>query len=192
MTIVAALSMLTAVVAIKFPRIVGNSPSQATLVTTGQTGQSSTTVLATSTGATPQSSTAAAQATVVSGSISENILLACGGCNDPIQVTITTVQVDDANGHMVWNTTLKDVIGNDVNYQWIEYDLQASGTQTKIPATYSQVSGPLTSNNPYVMQATFAFVPLHNVTYTFTPIVNFYENTTGTQQIAFNPVQVSF
>jgi hypothetical protein len=93
---------------------------------------------------------------------------------------------------MIWNTTLKDVTGNNYGYTFAEYDLQAEGSQNKVPATYSQSSGNLTSDNPYSMQATFAFVPVRGVPYTLTVIVGTYESTVGSGQIAFNPVPVTF
>lgn len=185
MTIIAALAVLTAVVAIKFPTLVGNSPSQGGSATASQPG---TTVLAGQTNATTLSSTPGIQPTVASGLITKNLLLSCGSCNDPIQVTITTIQIDGANGRMVWNMTLKDITGNDLHYGFNEFDLQASGSQTKIPASYSQTQGDLTSDNPYTMQAIFAFVPLQNVTYTLTVNLGFGEF----GQIVFNPTQVSF
>jgi hypothetical protein len=195
MTIVAILASLVAYVAIKFPRLVGNYPAQTTMTTTGATGpQTSTTVIATSTNATSQSSTPVVQptATVPSGMITENILLSCGGCNDPIQLTITTVQVDDANGRMVWTTSLKNITGNQINYSFNEYDLLANGTQTKIPATYSPgYGGSLNDDTPFNMEETFAFVPLQNVTYTLTVIMSF-NNSTESDQITFNPVPITF
>jgi hypothetical protein len=60
-----------------------------------------------------------------SGSIVTNITLTCGGCNDPIHVTISTIQIDNTNGRMIWNTTLKDITASGRPYSIKIYTLQA-------------------------------------------------------------------
>ncbi len=123
---------------------------------------------------------------VASGLITENLLLTCGGCNDPIHVTINTIQIDTANGRMIWDNTLKDVTNSGIGYSINEYDLQPNASQTKVPAILSQtiMSG---SNRPYDVQAIFAFVPFHNVTYVLTVMVGFNGVYT-----TFDPVKITF
>lgn len=164
-------------------------------VPTATPQQSSTAVVTptpTATSPTPTSSpdaTAQPQATVANGTITENLLLTCGvNCNDPIRVTITTIQVDGANGHMIWNISMKNVTGSSVSYEVYTFDLLANGTQTQIPATFSQPQGNLTNNDPYNIQGTFAFVPLQKATYTLTAVVIANGGTT----ITFDPTQINF
>lgn len=167
--------------------------------TSAQTGPSSAPTTApttapasipTSTPTTPPSATVQPVATVASGTITENLLLTCGAnCNDPIRVTITTIQVNDANGNMVWNISLEDITGTSVGYGIQPFELLASGTQTQIPATISQSMGTLTNNVPYTIQATFAFVPIQNTTYTLA--VGVEENPYLGPEITFEPAQIT-
>ena len=116
--------------------------------------------------------------------------MTCGAnCNAPIRVTITTIQVNDANGNMVWNISLEDITGTSVGYGVGTFELLASGSQTQIPATISQSSGTLTNNVPYTIQATFAFVPVQNTTYTLT--VGVEENPFEGPEITFVPAQIT-
>ena len=151
--------------------------------TPAPTGATSTSTPVSSPGATVQPA-----ATMPTGTVNENLLLTCGGCNDPIRVTIATVQVDDANGRMIWNISLKDITGNPLHYAMSTFDLQANATQTQIAATFSQVSGDLTSSNPYSIQGIFAFVPTQNTTYTLTAVV--YCSELGIN-ITFDPIQIT-
>lgn len=162
--------------------------------TSAQTGATTApTTAPTSTATTPTGTTgttAQPVATVASGTITENLLLTCGtNCNDPIQVTITTIQVNDADGNMVWNVSLKDITGTNVGYGIDTFEVLASGTQTQIPATISQSSGSLTNGAPYTTQATFAFVPVQNTTYTLTAVIE--ENPFMGPRISFEPAQIT-
>ena len=166
---------------------IGLTHATATSATSPQTGA---TTAPTDTSTPTPGTTTQPVATVPSGMITENLLLTCGtNCNDPIQVTITTVQVDDANGNMVWNVSLKDITGTNVGYGIDTFELLASGAQDQIPATISQSSGSLTNNDPYTTQATFAFVPVQNTTYTLTAIIE--ENPFMGPQISFEPAQIT-
>ncbi len=162
---------------------------------TSTTGQATPAPTATSapTGGTATATpgaTAQPAATMVSGTITENLLLTCGAnCSDPIRVTITTVQVDDANGRMIWNVSLKNITGSSMGYGINTFELLASGTQNQIPATFSQSSGNLTNNDPYSVQATFAFVPVQNTTYTLTVVIE--ENPFMGPGINFDPAQIT-
>lgn len=138
------------------------------------------------------SATAQPTATVASGTITENLLLGCGGCNDPIRVTITTIQIDDANGRMIWNVSMKDITGSNISYGVNTFELEANASQTQIPATFSQPSGNLTANESYSIQGTFAFVPAPNTPYTLNAV--FIENggnVAGGVTINFDPVQIN-
>jgi hypothetical protein len=126
---------------------------------------------------------------VPDGVIQENITLTCGGCDDPIRVTINSVRVDSANGRMIWDNTLKDISGNDVGYSINTYTLQDSTDQTPaIPAVFAQGSGNLVSNIPSDIQGVFAFVPSRNITYILTVVVYAYSGVT----ITFDPVKITF
>lgn len=120
--------------------------------------------------------------------IKENLTLTCGGCNDPVLVTINTIQIDNANRHMVWDATLKDVSGANLEYNISEYDVQASGSQNKVAATFSpQQNWGLVANTPLDLQAIFTFVPSHNLVYTFTAVLS---TNTGVT-VTFDPVKIT-
>ena len=159
------------------------SPSNVTPV---PTSTSSIGGIATSTSTSSPIATAQPVATVASGTITENLLLTCGAnCNDPVRVTITNVQVNDANGNMLWNISMKNITGSSVNYQIETFELLASGAQNQIPANFSSLNGNLPNSDPDTIQGIFAFVPVQNTTYTLT--VGIYSGT----QISFDPVQIT-
>ncbi len=140
----------------------------------------------------PSSSTPAVPSSltpVPDGLIQENITLTCGGCDDPIRVTINTVRIDSANGRMIWDNTLKDVTGTNLNYGFNTYTLQDSTAQTAaIPAVFAQPDGGLVSNIPSDTQGVFAFIPSRNTTYTLTVIIG----VGGLTTVTFNPVKINF
>lgn len=171
-------------------RRISSSPAVASSSPTQLTSSSPTANGATSTPLLPPTATPQTVATVASGTITENLQLTCGpNCNDPIQVTITTIQVDDANGNMVWNVSLKNVSGSSMGYGIDTFELLASGTQTQIPANFPQSSGTLTNSDPDSIQGTFAFVPTQNTTYTLTVVIE--ENPFMGPQITFDPAQIT-
>jgi len=126
---------------------------------------------------------------VPDGLMQKNITLTCGGCNDPIRVTLNTIRVDSANGRMIWDNTLKDVTGADLNYSISTYTLQDSTAQTAaISAVFTQGNGSLVNNIPSDIQGVFAFVPSRNITYILTVVVYAYSGVT----ITFDPVKITF
>ena len=126
--------------------------------------------------------------TVTAGSIVKNLTLTCSQCNsDPVHVTINTIQIDTANGRMIWDTTLKDVTDSNQGFSINQYALEASGSTTPVNAVLSQTQF---SGNQADMQAIFAFVPTPGVTYTLTVVVNWAYNTAN--NLPFDPVQLSF
>jgi hypothetical protein len=151
---------------------------------TGAPTVSSTPTRASSPSLTP---TAQPSALVADGLITKNLTLTCE-CDDPIRVTINSIQIDNANGRMIWDTSLKDITGSSLGYQ-ISEDLQADTLQTQAHATFSQGNGNLVSNTPHDIQGIFAFVPSHNVTYTLTVVV--YSGNLGLT-MKFDPVKISF
>ncbi|HZO76376.1 MAG TPA: hypothetical protein VFB60_29525 [Ktedonobacteraceae bacterium] len=150
--------------------------------------------LVTTQAAQPTSTSVATQsapvATVPSGTITENLLLTCGtNCNDPIRVTITTIQVNAANGNMIWNISLQNVSGSSMGYGVDTFELLASGAQNQIPANVTPKSDTLANSDPVKIQAIFAFVPTQNTTYTLTVAIQ--ENPFMGPTINFDPVQIT-
>ena len=128
-------------------------------------------------------------ATVASGTITKNLTLTCSQCSsDPVHVTINSIQIDDADGRMVWDTSLKDVTNSDRGFSFVTYELEASGSTTQVNAVLSQTQ--FSGTNQADMQAIFAFVPAPGVTYTLTIVVNWAYNTAN--NIPFDPVKMTF
>jgi hypothetical protein len=127
---------------------------------------------------------------VPNGLIQKNITLTCG-CSDPIRVTINTIQIDGANGRMIWNTTLKDIAGSDLYFGINEYSLQSSTSQTPFLAAFPSTSY-LTNNIPYDMKMIFTFIPSYNITYTLTVVMTANGLPGGGETISFNPINISF
>ncbi len=103
-------------------------------------------------------------ATVPSGLAVKNLTLTCSQCpSDPVHVTINNIQIDNANGRMIWDTTLRDITNSGRGFSFVKYDLEASGSTTPVSAVLSQAQF---SGNQADMQAIFPFPPSPNVTYT--------------------------
>ena len=171
----------------------GQNESSGNMVSSTKATGNETNTLPTTT-ASSAGATAQSVATVTSGTITKNLLLTCGtNCNDPIRVTITDIQVNDADGNMIWNISLKNITGTSVSYGIDKFELLANGAQNQIPATFAQQSGTLPNNDPYSIQGVFAFVPTQNTTYQLTAKLN--ENggaLGGGVTITFDPAQINF
>jgi hypothetical protein len=163
-----------------------------TTATSAPTVAATATSAAASTSTTPSATQAGVSAspTASAALLTKNITLTCGGCNDPVHVTIDTIQIDTTNGRMIWNTTLRDVTGSGRPYGIQQYSIQASASQTSVPAVLSQASMD-GANKQYDVQGTFAFVPFRNVTYTLSVVV-YFNASTGETTITFDPLQVTF
>ncbi|MBV9689145.1 MAG: hypothetical protein JO202_05470 [Ktedonobacteraceae bacterium] len=172
-----------------YNHIINPTPTSTVRQAAQQTLTSGSTLSSTPTSSSALSVTPTTQpsALVADGVITKNLTLTCQ-CDDPIRVTINTIQIDNANGRMIWDTSLKDITSNSLGYQ-ISEDLQANTQQTQAHATFSQGSGTLVSNTPYDIQGIFAFVPSHNVMYTLTVVV--YTNSLGLT-MKFDPVTITF
>lgn len=129
--------------------------------------------------------------TLINGVLTENQLLTCSGCDDPIHMTISTIQVDQVHGQMIWNNTVQVVAGSGISYAITAYNLQASISQVPVAALLSQKSA-------VDIQALFAFVPLQTVTYTLSVVINVYRAVKGviplnpTSTLIFDPLAVTF
>ncbi len=117
--------------------------------------------------ATNSSSALGAKLTATPGAITENMLLkTCGGCDDPVLVTITKITITTSN--MIWSIQLQDNIGVRVQYNEEKYTL--------IDPTGHESSGVMASGGLVDLEAaqnqydsaTFPFVPYTGETYRLT------------------------
>jgi serine/threonine protein kinase len=129
------------------------------------------------------------------GTFSKNIRLSCGGCNDPLVVTIKTITVESATGRMAWNATIYNNSADTYSssyYYFTGFSLQAATDTNKVQASgqYMQMYGEDTIP-PEQQAATkfiFSFIPYKNEPYTL--YVKLYAYPAG--EITFTPVSVTF
>lgn len=127
------------------------------------------------------------------GTITENKLLTCSSCRsgDPIQFTIDSITIDNANGRTVWNVTLKNVSGNyyyvyNYNNQGITLQ-ESAGTNQPVPATGYSVPQ-MAPGDKDTTQLIFAFVPHKGAQYTFSAHIL----TNSNIDMPFDPVNFTF
>ena len=122
-------------------------------------------------------------------SIVKNLTLTCSQCaSEPVHVTINSVQIDNTNGKMIWDTTLRDVTGSKRGFEFQQYTLEASGSTVSVNGQLSQSQ--FVGINQADIQAIFAFVPTPNTTYTLTIVVVWAFSTDST--LSFDPVKITF
>src|SRR6266700_7483036 len=62
--------------------------------------------------------------TLTLGTIKENITLTCGGCNDPVHITVNSIALDITNLRTVWTVTLNNESGAQQIDYFAEFSLQ--------------------------------------------------------------------
>jgi hypothetical protein len=123
--------------------------------------------------------------TLTPGTIKENMLLTCSGCDDPVLTTITSITVDTTHIRTVWTMKLENVSGA----QQIDYFAEF-GLQDPFGNTY-EGTGNLNTN--YFLDAgqtamkteIFSFLPRPGESYTLVARL-------GISGITFDPLQVTF
>jgi hypothetical protein len=119
------------------------------------------------------------------GTIKENVMLTCSGCNNPVLTTVTSITVDTTNLRTVWTIRLK----NESGAQQIDYFAEFS-LQDPFGNTYE---GTGNLNRDYFLDAgqttvkteIFSFLPRSGVSYTLVARL-------GIAGIIYDPLQVTF
>jgi serine/threonine protein kinase len=125
-----------------------------------------------SNGGRSNSSPTAKRTPAKNGTFTKNIRLTCGGCNDPITVTITTITIDSATGRMAWNLSLYNTTTKTYyryEYSLSEFSLQEATDTQKVSATGGIISGDHQSIPPeqkITERVIFSFIPFKGVDYT--------------------------
>jgi very-short-patch-repair endonuclease len=130
------------------------------------------------------------------GTITLKKTLTCGGCNDPIRLTINTITIDSAHGRMSWNITAYNNTGQSKDYAFDDFSLQAATDDNTVEGTGKFMASSccplgigisLNSEAQQTGDIVFSFVPQHKMSYTLTATIIVDE----TQRIRFDPVQVA-
>jgi hypothetical protein len=120
---------------------------------------------------------------------SGNKLLSCGGCDDPVLVTITTITISTTK--MVWAITLEDQTGAPFSYTFQVFDLVDS-TGGKYQGVLDSPSDNLHATQSQDDSATFSFVPQTRETYKLTVTIIGTDFNNHFYTIQFNPASFTF
>src|SRR6266480_5225262 len=123
--------------------------------------------------------------TLTPGTIKENIMLACGTCNDPILTTINTITIDTTNLRLVWIVKLNNESGADQVDNFNDFNL--------LDPNGNIYEGTGNLNNVFILSAgqivleteIFSFLPRPGVSYTLIARL-------GGSGITYDPVQFTF
>ncbi len=168
----------------------GGTPSQAS--SNGQTSISPTAV-----------------PTVTPGTMTVNKRLTCGGCDDPLVITINTITFDPAKQQMTWNITLNNASGDTLYFRVDQFDLQDPSnvnntyegtgnlrnyyTEPGAGTGTGSYSDPVPSGQSIQVEAIFSFNPLRGEPYQLTAHGFWYTPTNVTNRnITFDPIQFTF
>jgi hypothetical protein len=136
-------------------------------------------------GIAPTQHAAAPVGTLTPGTIKENMMLTCSGCDDPVLTTITSITVDTTNLRTIWTIRLT----NESGAQQIDY-FAVFSLQDPFGHTYE---GTGNLNTDYFLDAgqmamkteIFSFLPRPGVSYTLVARL-------GISGITYDPLQVTF
>lgn len=131
--------------------------------------------------------------------IAPNWQLDCGGCDQPVIITVSLVTTNASNQNMVWTLTFKNHTADNMQVYFGSLGLidQADPNDHTHNATGEAVKGPgisIVSGKTAQLQATFAFLPKHQEVYTLKAGLEFYDETTGGgyNYRAYGPQSITF
>jgi hypothetical protein len=136
-------------------------------------------------GITPIQHATAHMSKLTPGTIKENVLLTCSGCNDPVLTTITSIMVDTTNFRTVWTIKLKNVSGAQQIDYFAEFNLQDPFGHTYEGTGNLNANYFLDAGQTAMKTEIFSFLPSPGVSYTLVARL-------GISGIAYDPLQVTF
>ena len=122
---------------------------------------------------------------LTAGTIKENIMLTCSGCDDPVLTTITSIMVDTTNLRTVWTIRLKNVSGAQQIDYFAEFSLQDSFGNRYEGTGDLQTDFFLDAGQTAVKTEIFSFLPRPGVSYALVARL-------GISGITYDPLQVTF
>lgn len=187
---------LIAVIAVLVLALVGVSALALINIGLNLNASGSETVTTGGNGATTQATKATgSKVPVKDGTFTKNIKLGCGGCNDPLVVTITTITVESATGRMVWNVTLYNnsaAAYDSTGYYFENFSIQSASDMAKVQASGDLLmlgSGDsIPAGQQVATKFIFSFVPYRNEPYTL--YAKLFAYPPG--EVTFTPTNVTF
>jgi serine/threonine protein kinase len=125
------------------------------------------------------------------GTFTKNIKLTCGGCNDPILVTIKTITVDSGKGRTAWELSLYNntlTTFHSYGYSIRQFGLQEATSTDVVGSSDCQNTEDIPPDQSITLTCVFSFVPFKNERYTVSIQLDAY----GADTITFDPVYVTF
>jgi hypothetical protein len=123
--------------------------------------------------------------TLTPGTIKENVMLICSGCNNPVLTTITAVTVDTTNLRTVWTMKLENVSGAQQIDYFAEFSLHDPYGNTFEGTGNINMDYFLDAGQTATKTEIFSFLPNPSTTYTlFTRL--------GISGTSYDPLQLTF
>jgi hypothetical protein len=129
-----------------------------------------------------------------SGVFSPNWRLDCGGCDEPLLVTITRVSVDTTNDNMTWTFHLYNHTGSncaDVEFYNNIPTLQAPDGNSFTATGPTYLASSIPAGQSADATQIFGFVPRHGASYTFSAQLNM-SYCGGTDYTQYGPQTITF
>jgi hypothetical protein len=123
--------------------------------------------------------------TLTPGTINENVMLTCSGCDDPVLTTITSITVDTTNLRTVWTIKLRNVSGAQQIDFFAEFNLHDPFGNTYEGTGNLNTDFFLDAGQMALKTEIFSFLPNPSTTYTLTTRL-------GISGITYDPFQVTF
>jgi len=119
------------------------------------------------------------------GTIHENVLLTCSGCDDPVLTTINSITVDTTNLRTVWTIKLKNESGAQQIDYYAEFNLQDPIGNTYEGTGNLNTDFFLDAGQTAMKTEIFSFLPSPGVSYRLVARL-------GISGITYDPLQVTF
>ncbi len=122
---------------------------------------------------------------ITPGTIKENMLLTCSGCDDPVLTTINSITIDTIHLRTVWTMKLENESGAQQIDYYAEFNLQDPFGNTYEGTGNLNSDFFLDAGQTAVKTEIFSFLPRPGVPYTLVSRL-------GISGITFDPLQVTF
>jgi hypothetical protein len=133
----------------------------------------------------PTQHAAAPVRTLTPGTIKENVMLTCSGCDNPVLSTITSIMVDTTNLRTVWTIRLKNESGAQQIDYYAEFGLQDPFGNRYEGTGNLHTDYFLNAGQTTMKTEIFSFLPSTGESYTLVARL-------GISGVTYDPLQVTF
>jgi hypothetical protein len=119
------------------------------------------------------------------GTIKENTMLTCNGCNDPVLTTIKSITIDTTNLRLIWTLTLQNQSGAQQTDYFAQFSLQDPLGNTYEGTGNLNTDFFLSAGQMVSKTEIFSFLPRPGVSYTL--VARF-----GISGMTYDPLQLTF